>query len=132
METDDREPVTNEALEERESISHSGMINMTNSKVGSRKKHVHSSNNSGSHTAEYLFQSSPTPTIITGPNDQTISRPVQEYDPPTVIKHPKPHRRVRMLSDLAKNDCPLVQAGEKNSQRSYPEIEVIVYMLVFT
>jgi hypothetical protein len=129
METDDRQLGANEALKERELISQSSMTNMAKSKTVHTKKHVRSSNKNHSHTPVSLSQSTTKPIIITTPNDQTISRSVQVYDPPNVTKQPKPYRRARMLKDLAKKDCPLVQAGEGKNQRSYPEIEVIIHII---
>jgi hypothetical protein len=130
METHDRQLLTSGALKEGELISQSTMINMGKSKTGHAIRHVHSSNKNRSHTSVCLSPSITQPTTIMTLNDQIISRPAQLYDPPNVTKQPKHYRRVRMLTDLAKHDCVLVQA-EGKSQRSYPEIEVIIYMLLF-
>jgi len=132
METDDRQLVINDSLKERELMSQSSMINMTKSKSRHAKKPVRSSNNNRSDTSVCLCKSTTEPTPIITPNDQTkISRSVQQYDPPNVRKHPKSYRRVRMLKDLDNKRCPLVQAGKGKTQRSYPEIEVIICILVF-
>jgi hypothetical protein len=129
METHDPQLLTNEALKERELISQSTMINMARSETGHAIRHVRSSNKNRSHTSICLSPSITQPTTITTLNEQIISRPVQPYDPPSVTKQPKHYRRVRMLTDFAKKECSLVQA-EGTRQRSYPEIEVIIYVII--
>jgi hypothetical protein len=123
METHDPQLLTNEALKERELISQSTMINMAKNETGHAIRHVRS------HTSICLSPSITQPTTITTLNEPIISRPVQLYDPPNVTKHPKHYRRVRMLTDFAKKECSLVQA-EGTRQRSYPEIEVIIYVII--
>jgi hypothetical protein len=118
-------------LEERELMSHNGMINMTRNKSGHAEKHIRSSNNNRSHPPVRLSQGTTQPTSIPTLNHQIISRSVQLSEPPNVTKQPKRHRHVRMLKDLANKECPLVQAGERKQQRIYPEIEVIISILLF-
>ncbi|CAF0835607.1 unnamed protein product [Rotaria sordida] len=124
METDDRQQTTDETLKEGEWISKNVMTNTAQSKTGHAKNHICSSKNIVSHIPICLFQSTTKPATIVRPDVRTSHSSIQNYDKPNVIKHPKRHRRVRMLKDLAKKDCPLVQAGENKKQRKYPEIEV--------
>lgn len=48
------------------------------------------------------------------------------YRAPEITKQPKRYRRVRMMRDVARKNCSLVQAGEHHEQRKYMEIEVII------
>jgi hypothetical protein len=108
------------------------MIQAVKNKSANTKRHVRSSDKHHSDTSICLLRSTTEPTkILTTPNNPRISTPVQLLDPQNVKKHPYRYRRVRMLKDLANKRCPFVQAGEKKSQRLYPVVEVIIYMLVF-
>jgi hypothetical protein len=129
METDDRQRVTAETLQERDLMSYNGMINTAQSKTRHAKTPARSKNDH-SHAPVYLSPSTTKPTAIVKPDDQSVNTVVQEYDPPNVLRHPRSHRRVRMLNDLAKRECPLVQAGEGKAQKVYPEIRVTNYMIV--
>jgi hypothetical protein len=108
------------------------MIQAVKNKSANTKRHVPSSDKHHPDTSICLLRGTTEPTkIITTPNDLRISVPAQSLDPPNVKKHPYRYRRVRMLKDLANKGCPFVQAGEKKSQRLYPVVEVIIYMLLF-
>ncbi|CAF4339599.1 unnamed protein product [Rotaria sp. Silwood2] len=123
METDDRQHTTNEILKEGECISKNIMINTAQSKTGHAKNHICSSKNIVSHIPICLFQSTTRPATITRPDVRTSHSTIQNYASPNVTRHPSRYRRVRMLKDLEKKDCPLVQAGNGKKQREYPEIE---------
>jgi hypothetical protein len=125
METDDRRLSTDKTLNEQKLITQHDMINTVKNKSENTKRHVPSSNKCHSDAPICLLRSTTEPTIITKSNDQRISIPVQSHDPPNIKKQPYRYRRVRMLTDLANKRCPLVQAGEKNTQRSYPVVEVL-------
>ncbi|CAF1190374.1 unnamed protein product [Adineta ricciae] len=62
-------------------------------------------------------------TPLIEPQSETITDLPQECDSFKIKVHPKRYRRVRMLTDLAELDCPLVQAGNQK-RRVYPEIEL--------
>ncbi|CAF1105784.1 unnamed protein product [Adineta ricciae] len=57
------------------------------------------------------------------PQPETIADLPHECDSFKIKVHPTRYRRVRMLTDLAELDCPLVQASDQK-QRVYPEIEL--------
>ena len=46
------------------------------------------------------------------------------FESPEIRKQPRRHYHVRMLTDVKSGRCPLVQAGERKSQRVYPETAV--------
>jgi hypothetical protein len=92
---------------------------------------VHISTNNLSEALVSISPGAAKPTTIEILDGQPSNTPIQEYDAPKVVKQPKRHRRVRMLTDVAKNECPLVQAGDGKTQRAYIETEVINCILVF-
>ena len=113
-ESNDRRLSDDAVAKEQQSISHNDLRNATENRTTS-VENVPSD-------VMYLRQNAVQPTPRMTVNESSNSVTVQFLDSPKVIKQPKRHRHVRMLTDLANKKCPLVQAGK--TQRVYPEIEV--------
>ena len=131
IEIDDRLVLNAEISEEQQLVLDNDMISSTPNQVQHAKEPVNSSRIGDTHARVDLSESTTKPPVIVTPRNQIKNASTEsEYDPPNVIKQPRPHRRVSMLKDLSHHRSPLVQAGDETTQKIYPEIEVINSILV--
>ncbi|CAF3194883.1 unnamed protein product [Rotaria socialis] len=124
METNDQQHIANDNVRGGEWVSKNIRINTTQSKIGYPNVDTSSSKNIITATSICAFPSTAQPTTINEPQTLAMDSLMQPYGLLKVTKDPKRYRRVRMLKDLQRNKCPLIQAGEGREQRKYLEIEV--------
>lgn len=125
METHDQQRSTTYNFNEGKLVSQNAIANREPLEDNIKRRLEYSSKNLSAHTPKFSHQTStksPTAVVI---HTLTMVGITQKYNPPLVKKQPRSHRRPRMLTDLAKKNCPLVQAGKPNEQCKYPEVEVI-------
>ncbi|CAF0719136.1 unnamed protein product [Adineta steineri] len=112
-------------LKERESITKNIIHHTKQHTIRKAKtKHVRSSNNNSISIPVILSDTTTKTASVVVSDVQSAMAPIIKYGPPNIRKQPNRYRRVRMLKDLLKKMCPLVQAGDKHRQRAYPEIEL--------
>ncbi|CAF0939435.1 unnamed protein product [Adineta steineri] len=125
VETNDCRMNTSVDLKERESITKNIIHHTKQHTIRKAKtKHVRSSNNNSIPIPVILSDTTKKTASVVVSDVQSAMAPIIKYDPLKILKQPRRFRRVRMQSDLIKKMCPLVQAGEKDGQRVYPEIEL--------
>ncbi|CAF1364235.1 unnamed protein product [Rotaria magnacalcarata] len=124
METNDQQHIANDNVRGEEWLSKNVSINTAQSKIRYPNVVTSSSKNIINATSICSFPSTTQPTTINEPRPLSMDSLMQRYGLPKVTKNPKRHRHVRMLTDLLRNKCPLIQAGQGTQQRIYPEIEV--------
>ncbi|CAF0937098.1 unnamed protein product [Adineta steineri] len=89
-----------------------------------KTKRIRSSNNNSLLSPVILSETTKKTALILTPDVQSLMVLIIKYDPLNILKQPRRYRRVRMQNDLNKKRCPLVQAGNEDEQRIYPEIEL--------
>jgi hypothetical protein len=123
METDDARVETNDISRERALAMQNDMFSASKGKTISQTNHAFEN--------PFQFFGSVEEATKQTMNLQKVIVPKSKYNPTQIIKQPKRYRHVRMITDLAKNDCPIVQAGEEKTQRTYVEIEVSSCILMY-
>ncbi|CAF4101024.1 unnamed protein product, partial [Adineta steineri] len=89
-----------------------------------KTKRIRSSNNNSLSIPVTLSETTKKTASVVVSNVHSPMTLIIKYDPLNILKQPRRYRRVRMQNDLNKKRCPLVQAGNEDKQRIYPEIEL--------
>ncbi|CAF0782937.1 unnamed protein product [Adineta steineri] len=89
-----------------------------------KTKRIRSSNNNSLSVPVTLSETTKKTASAVVSNVHSSMVLIIKYDPLKILKQPRRYRRVRMQNDLNKKRCPLVQAGNEDEQRIYPEIEL--------
>ena len=116
-ETDERLPITVDDSGRKNLISQDFLI----PRKQRRRRHENTEKNMMAPVP--LSETTEGTTPLIEPQSETSTDLQEECDSFKIKVHPTQYRHVRMLTDLAEMDCPLVQASDQK-QRVYPEIEV--------
>ncbi|CAF4059035.1 unnamed protein product [Adineta steineri] len=120
-ETNDCRMNTSVDSKARKSIS-KNIVHRTIQKA--KTKRIRSSNNNSLSIPVTLSKTTKKTASVVVSNVHSPMVLIIKYDPLNILKQPRRYRRVRMQNDLNKKRCPLVQAGNEDEQRIYPEIEL--------